>query len=116
MQLHWAGEKSVEENNEFAAISNIFVVLATRRYVDALKNNKKELLAQIELGRKYNKDCFILIDKSIGEDDIKILDEKISGLKIIKRFVDNLNPPTIARILKDIETVYCVEDVKDGKK
>lgn len=64
---------------------DIFVIMATKSYLDALRNMDGDILTQIDIARKFQKPFLIVVDKRLSKDEIKEIEEYFSNDNIIKR-------------------------------
>jgi hypothetical protein len=55
------------------AVSNVFVVLATRNYLQDLKEHDTRIVGQVEVAKSLGKPVFLLIDARLTSDEEKEL-------------------------------------------
>lgn len=86
--------------------SDLFVVLGTRNYVVALKNNNEDIATQVDIARELKKPFFLVIDRNLSKEDRQYLDEYFSKDNIISRMeVDIKNRASVAYVAKEIKTL-----------
>lgn len=92
---------------EKIASSNIFFVLGTKNYIEEIKNGEKEILESAEIAKRLKIDTIILIDKSLNDEDIKLLKKHTQDLKIVRTVVGNLYDKVfLLRIINETKDVY----------
>lgn len=84
--------------------ADIFVVMATKNYLDALRNMDGDILTQIDIARKFQKPFLIVVDKRLSKNEIKEIDEYLSNDNIIKRVAidiyDHISKRNVASEIK----------------
>lgn len=86
--------------------SRIFIILGTRQYVTSLKEANEDIVIQIDIGRKFKKPFFMIIDRNMSKEDRKYLDEYFSKDNIIGRIeVDIGNRASAAYVAKEIKAL-----------
>lgn len=70
--------------------TDLFIVMATKNYLDALRNMDGDILAQIDTARKFQKPFFIVFDNRLSDDEIKEIDEYFSNDNIVKKAIINM--------------------------
>lgn len=88
----------------------VFVVLASNNYIEDLKNKDSQTIESLQICKELQKDTVVLIDKNVSGQDTDILKKYIVGLRIVREDVfDFKDLKTLARVFKEIETVYDVK-------
>lgn len=86
--------------------SDLFIVLGTRNYVEALKDTDDSIITQIHIAREFKKPFFVIIDRNLSKEDRQYLDEYFSKDNIISRMeVDMNNRESTKYIAKEIKTL-----------
>ena len=86
--------------------SDLFIVLGTRNYVEALKKTDDSITTQISIARKLKKPFFTVIDRNLSKEDRQYLDTYFSKDNIVSRMeVDINNIASIAYVAKEIKTL-----------
>lgn len=86
--------------------SDLFIVLGTRNYVVALKENGENIATQVNIARELKKPFFVVIDRNLSKEDRQYLDTYFSKDNIISRMeVDINNRAFTAYVAKEIKTL-----------
>ena len=89
---------------EKISTSDLFIVLGTRKYVVALKENGEDIATQVNTARELKKPFFVVIDRNLSKEDRQYLDEYFSKDNIISRMeVDINNRAFTAYVAKEIK-------------
>ena len=89
---------------EKISTSDLFIVLGTRKYVVALKENGEDIATQVNIARELKKPFFVVIDRNLSKEDRQYLDEYFSKDNIISRMeVDINNRAFTAYVAKEIK-------------
>lgn len=97
-------------------MSDLFIVLATPNYIDALRNHDGDILAHIKLASELKKPFFIVIDKRLSRDEKGYIQNYFSRNDIIKqieidlRYEKNIMAQEIKKLAQEI--VGSDEDVE----
>lgn len=95
--------------------TNLFVVIVTKNYLDALRNMDGDILTQIDLAREYKKPFFIVIDRRLSNKEVKEIDEYFANDNIVKRMLINIDNPTSQRDIAS-EIKIAVKEVSGKDK
>lgn len=86
--------------------SNLFMILVTRNYLDALRSQDGNILTQIKIARQLKKPFFIIIDGILSNEEIKEIEEYFSKDNIIKTMtldtIDSISARNVALEIKKV--------------
>ncbi len=93
-----------ERNRERLRTSALFLVIATKSYLQGLRNDETEITELVRLAKEWNKPTIILFH-SLGPEDRKELLSYFAGHDVRRTFEAGPDPETtaqeIARAFKD---------------
>jgi len=65
------------------ADSNVFIALATKNYIEALKDGDSPVSLQVKLAKKHNRPVIILVDNRLSENEKIKLERYFVGFDIL---------------------------------
>lgn len=87
-------------------LSDLFIVIATRNYLDALRNLDGDIITQIDLAHNLKKPFFIVIDSILTLEEKNEIKEYFSKYYIIKEIeIDINNKGSINKAILEIRNV-----------
>lgn len=85
-------------------LSNLFVVLVTKNYIEELRNLNGEILTSIRTAVELKKPFFIIVDSRLTKEEKDEIDNYFHGYDIIKRMeIDIKNKQSIDIIAREIK-------------
>ena len=66
-------------------MSNLFIVIASRNYIDAIKSFDGDIMAQIGIARELKKPFFMIVDNKLSKEEKRYIGEYFSKDNIVKR-------------------------------
>ena len=66
-------------------ISNLFIVIASRSYIDAIRSLDGNIMTQISIARELKKPFFMIIDNKLSKEEKQYISEYFSKDNIVKR-------------------------------
>lgn len=95
--------------------SDLFMVLGTRNYVDALKGNDENIMIQIDVARAMNKPFLIVIDRNLSKENRQYLEEYFSKDNIISKIdIDIDNKRSVIYMAKEIKRLMSELRMKEN--
>lgn len=80
-------ESLIQRSREGIRSSAGFIVLATRNYVNGIRNPNADdphlLLDQISYAKALGKHTILLFEESLSEEEIQIIKDAVNGMKIL---------------------------------
>ena len=70
--------------------SNLFIVIASRNYIEALRSLDENITTHINIARKFKKPFFIVVDSKLSKAEKQYIGEYFSKDNIIKRMEVNI--------------------------
>ena len=84
--------------------SSLFVVVATKNYIGAIRHLDRNITAQINIAREFKKPFFMIVDSKLSKEEKKYIGEYFSKDNIIKKMeVDIKNKKTARYIAREIK-------------
>lgn len=71
--------------NRKISMSDMFVVMATKNYLDALRKLDGDIIAQIGTAHIFGKPFFIVIDKRLSQEEKEEIDIYFSQYNVIRK-------------------------------
>lgn len=95
--------------------SDLFMVLGTRNYVDALKGNDENIMIQIDVARAMNKPFLIVIDRNLSKENRQYLEEYFSKDNIMSKIdIDMGNKRSAIYMSKEIKRLMSELRMKEN--
>ena len=66
-------------------MSNLFIVIASRNYIDAIKSFDGDIMTQIGIARELKKPFFMIVDNKLSKEEKRYIGEYFSKDNIVKR-------------------------------
>lgn len=100
------------------SMSDMFVVMATRNYLDALRNLDGEIIAQIGTAHIFGRPFFIVIDKRLSQEEREEIDIYFSEYNIIRKMeIDFENIKSMKDVAEELKrlTRKFANESEDGE-
>lgn len=100
----------MDETNELVkglsrkiSASGLFLVLATRNYIECLENQDGDILTQIKIASDLGKDFLLAIDKKLSDEEKKYIDTYFSRYNNVYKLDINFTDKGLTELAKIIK-------------
>ena len=94
-------DKKLDRNID---MSSLFIVIASRSYIEAIRCLNGDIMAQISIVRELKKPFFMIIDCKLSQEEKQYVGEYFSKDNIVKRMeIDICNRKDISDVAREIK-------------
>jgi len=91
--------KHIKSLKEKFSKCRFFIALATKHYLNDLRNNDGDIQTQVSIARELNLPFFIIIDRRLSQSEIEDIRKYFSKDKVVKELLVDIGSENSAKIV-----------------